>query len=201
MLHGKLGACLLSLISLNALILSSAMIFLVSSSLLWNVGNHIIIYLSKNITYDSRWRNIADNYGIMMGQYCLFLSLVNELITSYLCSAFGKLCGISLMTNNARHRFDLAPALPAMWLCTKYQFYFPVELLIFATALLIIPICAVCNLRMTGSGVDLGFPYLWCNVIMFTIMQAALTGILDCNGQSPLQYCVHQWCSSECCVG
>ena len=34
---------------------------------------------------------VDDNYGIMMGQYFLFLSLLNEVVTFYVCDAFAKI--------------------------------------------------------------------------------------------------------------
>ena len=94
---------------------------------------------------------VDDNYGIMMGQYCFFLSLLNELVTFYVCDAFAKWNGLIIMTEHTWHRFDLGPAILLAWLCTKYQLYFPLELLVYGSALLIMPISAVGSLIMAGQ--------------------------------------------------
>ena len=90
-----------------------------------------------------------------MGHYCLFLSLINEIVTSYICDAFAKWNGRMIMTKDAWHRSDLGPAILLAWICTKYRLYFPLELLFYGFMLLAIPICALCSLRMTGHNITL----------------------------------------------
>ena len=86
---------------------------------------------------------------MMLGHYCLFLTGVNKLVANYICIVFAKLNGI--MTEHGGHRFDSAPALLMAWLCTKYQYYFPLELLAYTSGILINPIGQFYNLFMTGQ--------------------------------------------------
>ena len=81
---------------------------------------------------------------MMLGHYCLFLTVVNKWVGFYVCILFAKLKGIK--TGHVGNRLDGAPALLLTWLWTKYQCHYPLELSIHAFALLILPIGHFYNL-------------------------------------------------------
>ena len=142
--NGKLGTAIISVYCFNMLILGFTIMFFVSTSPLCviQVSEWHLCIISK------LWQcwsvSTDDNYGMMLGHYCLFLTVVNKWVGFYVCILFAKLKGIK--TGHVGNRLDGAPALLLTWLWTKYQCHYPLELSIHAFALLILPIGHFYNL-------------------------------------------------------
>ena len=90
-----------------------------------------------------------DDYRLMVGHYCFYIAGVNEWVSFYISAVFARYNGIS-MVENSDHKFDIAPALLMTWLCTKYQCYFPLELLVYSSAKIIMPLSQFYNLMIKG---------------------------------------------------
>ena len=86
----------------------------------------------------------------MLGHYFFFLKFLSDNLTAYIGVIYAKWNNLEI-TEPSGYRFDTAPTLLMAWLCTKYQCHFPMELLMFATSRLIIPISAVHRLVRTGG--------------------------------------------------
>ena len=85
----------------------------------------------------------ADNYGIMMGHYLLLWSQLNRCIfftISYLLSKWSIISFEKSIGGGARSGIIINLLYPLMgWLCVKYHFHFPYELLLhtFTTRVLV----------------------------------------------------------------
>ena len=151
--HGIAGKCLVALFHLNLLTLAVFIIFHVLISLIWSAGiNHYVFPWFETDIAKNEWSNWSlsdDNHGFMLGHYFFFLKFLSDNLTAYIGVIYAKWNNLEI-TEPSGYRFDTAPTLLMAWLCTKYQCHFPMELLMFATSRLIIPISAVHRLVRTG---------------------------------------------------
>ena len=150
----KSGECLIFLFHTTESIFWCTIIYFVSADFLCSSGTSVGEHQNK---CTKTWKNHfsgGNNYGIMLGHYATYLSLL-FFCTTYIGGAiFIKWSKRSLENdddtimlytwyghdtyhNISRGSQDLGILLS--WLCTKYQYHFPLELLIFVSALLIRP--------------------------------------------------------------
>lgn len=134
-----------------------------------------------------RFHSLGDkNCDIMLGHYFLFLCHVNLCLFLFIFTINAKWNNIHFGTVGNKRNSDLVifldMLLPVLnWLCTKYQFHLPLELLIYTSALLIGHVAYFYSLLWAGTIAILSVNG---SISITYIFQTLLTGMKLNSGSS-----------------
>ena len=71
---------------------------------------------------------------MMVGHYFFFLTQVHGIIYFWICVIFGKFNGIGIEDNRESSHCFLGINIPLIWLAITYQYYLPLEALVYVSA-------------------------------------------------------------------
>ena len=132
----------------SVLLLEWFMVYQVAMGILSVVGKNVLISNTTTINWPNpAWFQQDGDYEIMLGHYFLFLSHLNRCLFT-----FGSVLMTKWENASSKKAQDIGKGLlfveafsnmmyPIMiWLCIKYGYHFPLEILLFGVANLIQPI-------------------------------------------------------------
>ena len=183
------GKCMIIMLNLYHLILSCTIILYVSISLLSSAGTSVLLSSEHQNIHKVKGVQIlsvlGDNSGIMLGHYLLFLMELKDCLLIYIGIILAKWKIIMVPECTAGHSFNDFLTLLMAWLCTKYQFHFPLGLLIYACARLLMPMSNFYRLLKTGKKTLNLSLYVNGLISLFMMVQEPFIGSIGINGNSP----------------